>query len=231
GYLKIFLTAALVALISSCRSEEPIPGPEPAPVVNRLIFNGTATTGGDVKIEFFDTAFENILDGNAKSAYGWQPWSEYLAGNFSDHKSVMEVTITNLNYYGETISEIICASSDTNKIPLVASDGTTIFFEHTDGKFYFFDGLQMLFLEQGVNEVITELSIPVSSLTDPNPYFKMDCAGNDGSAYTVSFYTADTEDMSHGIVTKFFIEKGTIEGLIKIHRIGDGYHPIFDIYM
>jgi hypothetical protein len=236
--IKIVLLAGASLLISSCRNDDvtsqPQPQPQPAPLkVSRLIFTGTANTGGDVKVTLNDPKLELVLDGN--SNYSGQSDVCLLFPCYPPRFSLISVEMVDLNYYGDSVS-ITCAESDSSRIPLEwrGSVGESLY-ENSNGIMYAWDNVGHYY-EQDTNEVLTEAVIPDYSafaVLGTGYVFAIECTGSDGSDYRVSFYDSSTDqaEHSHSITTTFSVEKGTVEGIIRVHRIGDGYHPYMDILL
>ena len=225
--MKIVFMVGTSLLLFSCNNNDLTPQPQPAPlVVNRLVFTGTANTGGDVRIELDDAKLETVLDGNPNYNGGVLPSPPQLPF----HESLITIDITDLNYYGDVVT-VNCAASSSNKIPLELIGNAGSFYENTNGVFYLQDNSLPQYLEQQTNEVFLEAVIPIpTSILGSGYYFNTLCTASDGNDYRVSFYDR-TNPFSHGITTTFSIVDGTVEGIIRIHRLGEGYHPSFDILL
>jgi len=221
-----FMIGMSLMLFVSC-SDDPASQPEASTaVVNRLIFTGTANSGGNVAIELDDTKLEAVLDGNPNYNGGVLPGLPSLPF----HKSLIKIDITDLNYDDDTVT-INCAVSSSNKIPLEWRGNAGSFYENTDGIMYVYDSGLPQYLEQQTDEALLEAVIPVpTSVLGAGYHFNTLCAGSDGNEYRVSFYDRTTS-CAHGIMTTFSVVNGTVEGIIRVHRIGDGYHPYMDILL
>jgi len=222
-----FLAAGASLMLFACNNNTPTPQPQPDVVVNRLIFTGTADTGGDVKIELTDTKLESVLDGNPNYSGAVLPNPPVLPF----HTSLITVDMTDLNYYEETVT-INCASSSSNKIPLEWRGTVGSFYENTDGLLYVMDLGFPQYLEQQTDDALLDavIPIPTATLLGVGYYFNTLCTGSDGNEYRVSFYDR-TNPYAHGITTTFSVVNGTVEGIIRVHRLGDGHHPYLDILL
>ena len=225
--IKIVFMIGASLMFYACNSEDPTSLSQPETVAtNRLIFIGTADTGGSVKIELNDAKLESVLDGNPNYNGGTlisPPMLPY-------HKSYVRIDITDLNYYDDVVT-ISCPVSYANKMPLEWRGNAGSFYENTDGILYVQDlGLPQYF-EQQTHEALLEAAIPVPSLVLGAEYnFNTLCSGSDGNDYRISFYDR-TSPYAHGITTTFSVVNGTVEGIIRVHRLGDGYHPYLDILL
>jgi hypothetical protein len=231
--IKIVLLAGTSLFILSCHETTTTTQTQPeTPTASRLTFTGTAHTGGTVKVTLDDNKLELVLDGdpNYVSTVMPIPAPPYLA----PRASMINIEMTDLNYYGDIVT-VTCVESDANKIYLEWRGAAGNFYENTGGTMYVFDSGGPEYLEQKDDEALLEAVIPT-----PNPpslplgagyyYFTTDCTGSDGSDYRVSFYDSSTS-YTHGITTTFSVTDGTVEGIIRVHRIGDGYHPYMDILL
>jgi len=223
--LLVFVTFSFIACKKNTTSSEPAS----VASVNRLIFESDAESGGHLKMEIDDTHIESLLDGNTSGVTSL-PIS---ASNFTLplHESLVKFTFTNVNYYGETISEVTCDSNPDSKFSLLwkGSIGSSIwnYYEGFNGYLYLLDDTDPIpanhfYAIQGESDTITSAAVADGT------YFSADCTSADGEAYTVSFYPSD-DVLSHSIQTTFSVEKGTIEGIVRLHRIGDGHVPPLDM--
>ena len=230
--LKIAFLAGTSLLILSCNNETPVqPAPEPAsPVINRLIFNGTAHTGGDVTITLNDTKLEAVLDGNPRFAN-----LPALSGlpMLPPRFSLISAELTELNYYGETVT-ISCAESSSSLIPLEWHGDAGSFYQNSNGIMYVYDTGMSQYFEQQDDDALSAAVIPdystFSAILGNGYLFYIECTGSDGLDYRVSFYDRSTPE-AHSITTTFSVEEGTVEGILRVHRIGDGHHPFLDILL
>ncbi len=226
--IKIALFVGTSLMLFACNDETPTNVSEPAAVVvNRLIFAGTADTGGSVKIELDDTKLETVLDGNPNYNGGVLPFPPQLPF----HSSLITINMTDLNYYEDVVT-ITCPSSSSNKIPLEWRGDAGSFYQNTDGVMYVADLGLPQYLEQQTDDVLLDAVIPVptTTLLGVGYHFNMLCTGSDSNDYRVSFYDR-TSPYAHGITTTLSVVNGTVEGVIRVHRLGDGYHPYLDILL
>ena len=224
--LHFICSVSALLLFASCNSDNPTQANAATTVVNRLIFTGTADVGGTVKVELDDTRMEAVLDGNADYSNGILPGLPLLL----PHYSLVTITISDLDYYGDVVS-IECKASSTKKIPLEWKGPAGSYYEGPNGIMYVYDSGLPQYLEQGLDDTITSAVIPVPTPAMGAGYhFYMDCTGSDSSEYRVTLYDR-TSPLAHSITTKFDINSGTMEGVVRIHRIGDGYHPFMDILL
>lgn len=237
--IKIVLLAGTSLFVLSCHHTTTTTTTQTQPAAtatSRLIFTGTVHTGGDVKITIDDPALEAVLDGNPN--YSGLSYVCLSFPCFAPRSSFISVEMTDLNYYGDSVS-ITCVESDSFKIPLTwrGSIGESLY-EYSDGTMYAWDNVGHYY-EQGTNEAIVAAIIPdyfdFSTILQVSSdyFFSTDCTGDDGADYRLSFYDSSVHQVqySHGITTTFSVTKGTVEGIIKVHRIGDNYHPDMDILL
>lgn len=219
--IKIALLVGTSLMLFACNDQNPTDVSEPAVVaVNRLIFTGTADTGGSVKIELDDARLEAVLDGNPNYGGNVLP----AVPSLPCRASLITVDITDLNYYGDNVT-INCPSSSSNRISLEWRGTAGSFYENTDGVMYVFDLGLPQYLEQQTDDALLDAVIPVSAT-----HFDRLCTGTDGNDYRISFYDRNSP-YAHGITTTFSVVNGTVEGIMRVHRLGDGYHPYLDILL
>ncbi len=228
GLFFVLLTFATFSFTACEKGTTSNPQTATIPPVNRLIFEADADSGGHLKMEIDDTHIESLLDGNTNIdvtplLIPYPPISNLL----STHESLAKFTLTNINYYGETISEITCDSDPDYKFPLLwqgfIGDNLRDYYEGFNGYLYLDDISQaQTYALQGVNDTIT-----YAAVADNTP-FSADCTSTDGESYIITFYDA-TDVRSHGIQTTFSVETGSIKGIVRLHRVGDGHVPPLDM--
>jgi hypothetical protein len=230
--IKIVFLAGTSLFVLSCNNSTTTQTQPSTPTVSILTFTGTAHTGGDVTITIDDSALELVLNGDPdyNGSSTAIPAPPYLA----PRSSMVNIDMASLNYYGDVVN-ITCVESASNKMFLVWQGMAGNFYENTGGTMFVFDAGGPQYFAQTTTEALLTAVVPT-----PNPpvlpaganyyYFSTDCTGDDGSDYTVSFYDSSTP-YAHGITTTFSVVDGTVTGIIRVHRIGDGYHPYMDILL
>ena len=217
GYSCIFslICSAFLMVFISCSSDvTPSPQAE-TPFVSRLIFIGDANVGGSAKVEIKDSYIESILDGNPD----WQGNILTPTTALPLYSAPVKVTISNLSYYDQVVDEIVCSDDVKNKILLQYRGPFGAYFMGTDSKLYRETGV-LQYIEQGLSEYITSASIET--------FFFTSCQDTNNVPYEVSFYPY-SDELSHGITTIFNVTNGSLRGIIRIHRVGDGHVPYIDL--
>ncbi len=188
-------------------------------IENRLIFTGYAESGAYIKVELSDTHIESLLDGNNSGVT--TPLLIPSSLTLPAHSSLATITLTDINYYGKLIPSVTCSSDPDNKLSLVWVGPLGDYYEGPNGYLYLDDILMgSQYVLQGSSETLNEAVI-VS-------YYYSDCVSDDGSSFRVSFYPR-TDVLSHSIETTFSVDEGTIKGIVRLHRVGDGYTPYIDL--
>ena len=216
----VFGLAFSLLFFSACENEVDPQGAPMATKVNRLIFEAEAESGGHLKVELSDTHIESLLDGNQSGITTplLIPSNSYV---LPLHQSLASFSFTDVNYYGVTIADITCSSNPESKFPLLWVGPLGDYYEGFNGYLYLDDiigGSQ--YVLQSDNEVINSAAVA--------EYFYADCTSSDGNAYRVSFYPP-SDPLSHSIQTTFSVDKGILEGIVRLHRVGDGYTPYIDL--
>lgn len=218
---KLFISLVAVCAVSLIASCDDVTDPQPSTIstVNRLIFEGDAETGGHLKVELSDTHIESLLDGNNSGVTS--PLLIPSSLILPEHSSLISITLTDVNYYGETVADVSCSSNPDNKIELLWRGPIGDYYEGPNGYMYLDDTLgASQYILQGSSETMDEAAI-VS-------YYYSNCTSSDGNAYRVSFYP-DNDVLSHGIETTFDVDRGVVTGILRLHRIGDGHTPYIDL--
>lgn len=206
----------LFICLMSCKSDDPKPNPQPAPIfVSRLIFIGESNVGGSAKIEIKDSYIESVLDGNPD----WQDNSLNPTSSLPLYASPTKITINDLSYYGDLISEIVCLDDTNNQMQVQYEGPYGAYFKGPDGKLYRSIGV-LQYVEQGLMEEIHNASI--------RNFFLAECIDENNNVYDISFYP-DVDPLSHGVTTDMDIVNGGLRGIIRVHKIGDGYTTFVDM--
>ena len=93
--VKIAFLVGTSLLVLSCNNSTVTTTTQPSvPDTSKLIFTGTANTGGDIKITLDDPALETMLDGNPDYTSNMLQALPMLPPRFS----LISVDITDLNY-------------------------------------------------------------------------------------------------------------------------------------
>ena len=216
-FLLLFLSMGILGF-SAC---ENVTDPQASTVstyVNRLIFESDADSGGHLKVEIKDTFIENLLDGNGDVV---TPLLLPPTPLLPFHESLVDFTFTDVNYYGETIADITCSGSSESLLPLLWEGPLGEYYEGPNGYLYLDDTIiGSQYILQGSSDVISG-AVVVSS-------FHAECTSSDGEAYRATLYPASNV-LSHGISTSFSVDKGTLKGIVRLHRVGDGHDPFIDL--
>jgi len=215
-YCLLSLFALTIFALTAC--DNVTTDPDPAePVVNKLIFQSEAESGGTVKVELNDTFIESLLTGNNSGVT--TPLLLPATPALPVHESSIKVNLSDIDYYGQIISGIECVSDET--IGLIWEGPLGEYYEGPNGYLYLDDVLiGNQYVLQGDTEIIDTAIV--------NSFYYMNCTSSDGVAYKLSFYPSN-HVLSHGIATRFSVEEGSFTGIIRLHKVGEGYLPYLDL--